>query len=277
MFALSAALLLAGFGGSTYWLLQREIHRNENRILDDIVSLLQTIFATHRPFADTLSRQIPADLEAFRFNRYQIRIARVDGQSIYQTEFFPELSKSQVDEVPSYQNRPGDGKEFRCGNQTYLVLHAWAQLERGSPTKIQLWVALETTSYTSLLETYRRFVLAIVALGVLLAALSAHFLAHQGLRPLRRMTSIIEGLRAEQLGRRFGSENWPRELVPLAAQFDRLLNEVEVSLTRLSQFSANLAHELRTPLTSMLLQTEVAMTQMRAAEEYRQVDRKSVV
>lgn len=271
MFALSAALLLTSFGGSTYWLLQREIHRNENRILDDIVSLLQTIFATNRPFTDTLNRQIPADLEAFRFNRYQIRIARDDGQSIYQTQFFPELTETQVDEVPSYQNRLGNGKEFRYGEQTFLILQTWAQLERDSPEKIQLWVALETTSYSSLLQTYRRFVVVIVALGVLLAALAAHFLAYQGLKPLRRMTSIIESLRAEQLGRRFGSEDWPRELLPLAAQFDRLLNEIEVSLTRLSQFSANLAHELRTPLTSMLLQTEVAMSQVRNSEEYREV------
>jgi two-component system heavy metal sensor histidine kinase CusS len=64
---------------------------------------------------------------------------------------------------------------------------------------------------------------------------------------------------------------WPRELQPLAVAFDDMLARLEVSFTRLSQFSADLAHELRTPIANILGEAQVALTRDRTADEYREV------
>ncbi|MDQ6625592.1 MAG: heavy metal sensor histidine kinase, partial [Verrucomicrobiota bacterium] len=64
---------------------------------------------------------------------------------------------------------------------------------------------------------------------------------------------------------------WPRELQPLAAGFDHMLDRLEESFTRLSQFSADLAHELRTPVANIRGESEVALTRSRTPEEYREV------
>jgi two-component system heavy metal sensor histidine kinase CusS len=50
-----------------------------------------------------------------------------------------------------------------------------------------------------------------------------------------------------------------------------MLDRLEDSFTRLSQFSADLAHELRTPIGNMLGEAQVALTRQRSAEEYRSV------
>jgi two-component system heavy metal sensor histidine kinase CusS len=63
---------------------------------------------------------------------------------------------------------------------------------------------------------------------------------------------------------------WPRELQPLAIAFDDMLERLDDSFTRLSQFSADLAHELRTPIANMMGEAQVALTRDRTADEYRE-------
>jgi len=50
-----------------------------------------------------------------------------------------------------------------------------------------------------------------------------------------------------------------------------MLARLEVSFTRLSQFSADLAHELRTPIANILGEAQVALTRDRSSDEYREV------
>src|SRR5205085_12644599 len=73
-----------------------------------------------------------------------------------------------------------------------------------------------------------------------------------------------------------GSTGWPRELQPLALAFDQMLEGLDDSFTRLSQFSADLAHELRTPIANMLGEAQVALTRDRTAAEYRETIESSV-
>jgi two-component system, OmpR family, heavy metal sensor histidine kinase CusS len=60
-------------------------------------------------------------------------------------------------------------------------------------------------------------------------------------------------------------------LQPVVTAFDGMLDRLEDSFTRLSQFSADLAHELRTPIGNMLGEAQVALTRERSSEEYRSI------
>lgn len=73
---------------------------------------------------------------------------------------------------------------------------------------------------------------------------------------------------ASQLHERIGGDGWPAELASLARSFDRMLDRLEDSFQRLSQFSADLAHELRTPINNLRGEAGVALSQARAPEEY---------
>ncbi len=67
------------------------------------------------------------------------------------------------------------------------------------------------------------------------------------------------------------SAHWPQELISLARAFDGMLDRLEDSFNRLSQFSADLAHELRTPINNLRGEAEVALSRPREANEYHEI------
>src|SRR5437762_6713210 len=112
--------------------------------------------------------------------------------------------------------------------------------------------------------------MAVLVGGVVASALIGIIVTRRGLRPLREMTQSLGRIGPDQLKQRIGSTGWPRELQPLAVAFDQMLERLDDSFTRLSQFSADLAHELRTPIANMLGEAQVALTRERTATEYRE-------
>ncbi len=119
-------------------------------------------------------------------------------------------------------------------------------------------------------------VLAVLVGGSIISALIARAITRRGLRPLGEITRSLERTGPTHLHERVEPSAWPRELQPLAHAFDQMLDRLEDSFTRLSQFSADLAHELRTPVANLRGEAEVALTRSRSAEEYREVIESSV-
>ncbi len=119
-------------------------------------------------------------------------------------------------------------------------------------------------------------VVSVLAGGCVISALIALSVTRRGLRPLAEITRSLERTGPTQLHERVEPTAWPRELRPLAIAFDEMLDRLEDSFTRLSQFSADLAHELRTPVANLRGEAEVALTRPRTAEEYREVIESSV-
>jgi two-component system heavy metal sensor histidine kinase CusS len=105
--------------------------------------------------------------------------------------------------------------------------------------------------------------------GIVASALIAIRVTRRGLQPLTDMTQLLARIGPTHMKERLAPADWPRELQPLANAFDDMLNRLDDSFTRLSQFSADLAHELRTPIANMLGEAQVALTRDRTLAEYR--------
>jgi len=88
---------------------------------------------------------------------------------------------------------------------------------------------------------------------------------------LRSIVAQIRRISASDLNTRLSPESVPRELNDLAFSFNEMLERMETSFQQLSNFSADIAHELRTPVTSLLTQSQVALSQSRSVDEYREV------
>lgn len=272
LFGCTAALLLTGLAWGTYWVLEREFRLDENKLLNDTVALMQTILRENEDLVETLREKLPHDVEAFHNHSYQLRITDSQGGRLYQSGHFPPLSDGFLRSLRCYEmGESGEGIDLQVGESSYRVLQARAQRPSDDQPRLRLLIALETSQKTRTLATYLRALGALVFGGVAAAALAARWLSHQGLQPLIQMTQMVSLLRVDQLSQRFCARPWPGELLPLAQEFDRLLEEIEVGLSRISGFSLDLAHELRTPLTSLQLEAEIALSQPRPAEEYRSV------
>lgn len=158
--------------------------------------------------------------------------------------------------------KPGSG-------ESYLLMSALAQVDMDGIAPRILHVALDVSAEEALLAKYRRKLLAVVALGILFSCAVGVFVAGKGLQPLKDITRATDRITASQLHERIAANAWPEELASLARSFDQMLDRLEDSFSRLSQFSADLAHELRTPINNLRGEAGVALSQARTPEEYR--------
>lgn len=157
-----------------------------------------------------------------------------------------------------------DGRHY-IGRERALL----APLAEAQP--LTALVALDITHHAHFLTTVRNRLWIGISLAAAVAALLGWLAARQGLAPLARVTATARRLSAERLGERIAERDAPAEVRELAEAFNGMLDRLEASFRRLSEFSADLAHELRTPISNLMTETQVALSRSRAPEAYREV------
>jgi two-component system heavy metal sensor histidine kinase CusS len=105
----------------------------------------------------------------------------------------------------------------------------------------------------------------------LASGLLGWFAARRGLAPLRSMRELAAAVTAQRLDQRLPVDAVPTELADLASTLNEMLERLEESFRRLSDFSSDLAHELRTPISNLMMQTQVSLSRMRDAASYREI------
>lgn len=156
--------------------------------------------------------------------------------------------------------------EYASG-KTARTIVAWAKLDKAAePVKVV--VGRTASERTQLLADYLQEVLAAMIGASVLAALLGYLAVRRALRPLKIIASQAHSITAQHLERRLDAHLAPPEMQTLVASFNAVLDRLQDSFQRLSQFSADLAHDLRTPLYNLTMQTQVALSQSRSNEEY---------
>ncbi|MEO8741045.1 MAG: heavy metal sensor histidine kinase [Casimicrobiaceae bacterium] len=110
-----------------------------------------------------------------------------------------------------------------------------------------------------------------VAVAGIASGLLGWIAVKMGLTPIRALAGLTSGISANQLHARVDVKTLPRELVGLGDSFNGMLARLEDSFRRLSDFSSDLAHELRTPVSALMTQSQVALSQSRSIDDYREV------
>jgi two-component system heavy metal sensor histidine kinase CusS len=267
LFTLAAALLLSCGLGALYWIVVRHAFEEDNEVLADKVSAVRAdLSAASGPkiLSEELKNIRPGDRAA-----YWVRVLDSSNQTVAETpgmtvllprSVFPGTQIARPSQ-PAPTDLRTDGHLFSLVTTTHEVA--------GQPYTIQ--VAQDRSADDRFLKQFAALLAAVLALGVVASAVIASKVTKRGLRPLGEMTRALKRVGPKQLHERVTAVGWPRELQPLAIAFDDMLDRLENSFTRLSQFSADLAHELRTPIANIRGETEVALTRPRTPEEYRAV------
>lgn len=132
-------------------------------------------------------------------------------------------------------------------------------------------VATDISHHEHFMETFRATLWSVVALAAVLTGLLGWVAARRGLEPLQAMKKGAAAVTANRLDYRLPVEKFPVELADLARTLNEMLDRLEDSFRRLSDFSADIAHELRTPISNVLTQTQVMLSKPRTSDEYRDV------
>ncbi|MEY2489911.1 MAG: two-component system, OmpR family, heavy metal sensor histidine kinase CusS [Verrucomicrobiota bacterium] len=272
LFTLAAAFLLCCGLGVLYWIFVRHAFEEDKAVLADKISALRAdLNRTGNPRA--LNEELKI-LHGGERAAYWVRVIDAGGVTVAETPGMSGLLPTNVfpgpeRSVPSV-NRP---QEYRGGGKLYSLV-ATTEPVAGQVYTIQ--VAQDRSSDDQFVKEFGALLAVVLALGILASVVIALTVTKRGLRPVTEMTRSLKRIGAKRLHERIPPRGWPRELRPLAVAFDEMLDRLEDSFTRLSQFSADLAHELRTPIANIRGEGEVALTRVRTPDEYREVIESSV-
>jgi two-component system, OmpR family, heavy metal sensor histidine kinase CusS len=264
LFTLAAALLLACGLGVFYSIVLRHAFAEDNAVLADKIFALSTDFRENGPevFAEEVTAHGTGE-----HTPYWTRMRDSQGRTLAETPGMDRLIPTET--FPAAQE-PALALRSRHDYRTAAKLFSLVAFTEGfNGQTYVLQIAQDRSSDEQVERNFAVLFIVVLSGGVLASALIAIIVTKRGLLPLRQMTQSLGRIGPDQLKERISPAGWPRELQPLAIAFDEMLDRLDDSFTRLSQFSADLAHELRTPIANMLGEAQVALTRDRTAAEYR--------
>jgi len=138
-------------------------------------------------------------------------------------------------------------------------------------TKVFIQLALQKNMDSLYLK--QLFLGLIIATPILLIVflIIAGILINRTLLPVKGVISSVKSISANNLSNRVSTKEIPSEIKDLVATFNQLLNNLEVSFNKITDFSNNASHELKTPLTVIRGEIEVALKQDREPSEYKEI------
>lgn len=263
LFTLAAAFLLTCGLGIFSIIVVRHAFEEDNAVLADKISGLHATLKQSGAdrFADEIRKAAPG-------GTWQTRLLDSGGEIVAET---PGMSDNlPVDVFPAAASTSSqvEPRDHRRGGKLFSL--ATTRLDEPGRSLV-LQVAQDRTSDKEFSREFGALLAVLLALGIIASTVIGIVLTRRGLRPLTEMTQAATRISPTHLNERVTAAQWPRELQPLAHAFDEMLDRLEDSFTRLSQFSADLAHELRTPIANIRGEAEVALTRPRGTAEYREV------
>lgn len=265
LFGIAAALVLPTFG----WIIDRAI---ENHFRTEDHNELHVIAQTVHKALSTMNSADDLPLIERRFNdilvghhNAALYIAAHDGRTIY-TSSGPDLSPF------AHAGHLDSTQEWRTANSHYRVLMQRLDhdaLTQSPPYTVVVAVAID--HHLHFLSGFRRTLWLMILSGVIVMSVMGWIAVRQGHAPLRHIIARIRQTSANEFNTRLSPATVPKELSELVVSFNEMLARMEESFIRLSSFSADIAHELRTPVANLMTQTQVALSQPRHPNEYREI------
>jgi two-component system heavy metal sensor histidine kinase CusS len=272
LFTSAAALLLLCGLGVFYWIVIRHAFEEDNAFLADKISALRADL-DQRGAPEIMNEKLNPGASG-EHETYWVRIVDSTGRAVAETSGMNGLLPSNI--FPAAQNSSPSVQhpvDYRTSGKLFSLVASTAEAGGGRYT---IQVAQDRSGDEEFTREYGALLAVVMAFGILASALIAITVTKRGLRPLAQMTRSLKLIGPSHLNERVSPTGWPRELQPLAEAFDDMLDRLEDSFTRLSQFSADLAHELRTPIANLRGEAEVALRRPRTPDEYREIIESSV-
>jgi two-component system heavy metal sensor histidine kinase CusS len=272
-YAGSAFLLILLATGFLYQVLGANLDREDDQFLADKIQFLSALLRDHSDDARALRQEVEWKAGPGQYAQFSIRILDEKGQTLLETPGMSNDLGPQVFPPPLAEA----GRQMQAGEidlpsgKSYRIVSARAVMEGGNAQTRLLQVALDRSYEEGILTRFRWSMLLVLALALVACAGVGYRIARRGLRPIQEITATAGRIRSTTLDKRIESGRFPAELSVLAATFNEMLDRLEESFQRLSQFSADIAHELRTPLSNLRGEAEVALIQERTPAEYQDV------
>lgn len=255
---------VAAFSIAAWFAMRTSLYHATDEALEDRVRGVQT-FMEHQ----IASLSVPETRDEFREHSvlgpggdlFQVGDAR--GQWLYrsvplESNNVPIASPSDLS-TPRFETTTVQGHVLRFYSQRILV--------HGTPYAVQVAVPMDEG-----FEALQRFrvMLALVAPLLLIgASAGGYWISRRALAPVDAISSAAQRISIENLADRLRVPNTGDQIQRLSETLNAMLARLELSVRRITQFTADASHELRAPVSLIRTTAEIAaMKRDRPAGEY---------
>ncbi len=257
--------------GLLYWALTADLNRSADLFLADKVHVLRAILHDRPEDMSGLREEVELESAARRFAQFYVRLLDERGEPVLTTPGMDALlSPNLFKRVVQANAEPGRGAAVRSHHKSFWAIAARAPVGREGAKTWLIQVAVDRGHDQTLLANYRSWLWGVLAIAGIISPLVGYRIARRGIRPVEEITETARRTGSATLDARIDPAGYPVELAALAETLNAMLDRLEDSFRRLSQFSADIAHELRTPINNMRGEAEVALSRARSVEEYRE-------
>lgn len=272
-YALSAFTLIFLATGFLYWVLATNLVREDDRTLADSLDNLRLLAHAFLSGTPAVHSELPlAWPRRQQMPQSYFRILDGSGRILVETPgLSDEILPPAGAELAAITTAPVGSEVMSRSGRQFQVLSArvGGTIPRDPVRVVQ--VAIDRANDDDLLTRYRQRLLLILGFSVVLCSLVGYAIARSGMRPIESIGHTAEYIRSTTLHERIGTLGLPAELSGLAGTFNSMLDRLQESFARISQFSDDAAHELRTPINNLRGEIEVALTKARSSEDYREI------
>lgn len=264
-FTLLSVILIVAVNAVLYQVMDKRLRDHDDVIIKNMANEFHDYLKKHSYDSAVVQNELKHEVEAFA--GLVVLVTTPEGKVV---------AESPAD-ILGFNQRM-DQRLHESGNSDTVM--DWTVDSKGQYRMMQrpvstpagdyiLYVGLNRADDKELLiATFRRTLLLATLCALIVSVLLGRWIAKRSTQPLMKLVSVVSEISAKDLHRRVGDETWPKELKPLAAEFDQLLSRLESSFDRIERFSADIAHELRTPLHILRGEAELALMTVQTKEQY---------
>lgn len=239
-------------------------------------SILTTVNSASRTNLETVARLLAAsapqgdgsvsselrDLSNLWANGALLEVADVDGKWLFRSPQFlsanPELARAKSNEL-SFFTTNLDLNQYRVALQ---------KVQAGGRV-FEIHAAVPTEPFDQALDRFRIIEKEALPLLVLLASLLGYWLSGKSLQPVNQIIRTAQEIGVQNLSRRLAVPEPRDELRRLTETLNAMLERIEASFQKITQFTADASHDLRTPIAVIRATAEIALRRQRPADDYK--------
>jgi heavy metal sensor kinase len=257
------AVVLSAFGISAYLEMRHSIHRTVD---EELVIRAEGV---HQLIERTIQRGRPEDLPEglrehteLRAGGALLQVSDDQGNWLYRSTV---MSDYKVPRPAALPRRPVDF----LGNE--IPLRVWSEKVNVGGQNYLIQSAFEMDDFYEALDHFALLLFISIPTLLLLAAAGGYWISTRALAPVDQITQTARTISAQNLSSRLVVPQTGDELQRLSETLNGMLDRLEASFKKITQFTADASHELRTPVAVMRTRAELSLRKARSADEYRDV------
>lgn len=263
MYSVVLALSFAAF----FWIsdlgFQRSIETTVNDASRSDLQTLERLLANYVPQGASHVREQLSKLAGVWPNGALFEVADSQGTWLYRA---PRFARAFPD-LPHLQS---DGVLFFTTNLDFLQFRIALQRVSIAGQLFEVHAAVPTEPFDQALDHFRLIEQEGFPILVVLASLLGYWLSGRSLAPVTRIMATAQSIGVQNLSRRLELPRAHDELRQLTSTLNAMLDRIEHSFRKITQFTADASHDFRTPIAIIRTTSEIALRRPRTDSEYRE-------